>query len=407
MLSSGNTVNAITTTVTGSSTNLQIPTAKAVADYVTSGASTIIQDGDSRVFVKDNTATPINFTINGSSSMVIDQNGNVGIGTISPSQKFDVYGGINIGGGGDSYFDGNVGVGVLSPGEAIDVSGTVRATIFSGSGASLTNLPTAAPAGSDKQIQYNNSGVQAGAARFAYDVSSGNVGIGSIAPRAKLEIVASGTTTGTAFQIDDSLYAPKFTVLDNGNVGIGTVTADTKLRVEGGDVALGPAATTYASNSEDLFVKGNIELDGKLYGDGSGLTNLSGSGWTKSAGVVYTTTSGDSVGIGTTAPLSTLDLQGGLILKRTARTADYTVTANDYLIAYTALAAQRTVTLPNALCQNGRMFVIKDESGNAAVNNIVIDPEGATTVNGAATFAVDSPYNSVDVYCGDGAWYIR
>src|SRR3989339_338182 len=59
--------------------------------------------------------------------------------------------------------------------------------------------------------------------------TTNNVGLGTTAPTAKLEIIANGTTTGTAFQIDDSLYAPKVTVLDNGNVGIGTTRPRTSL----------------------------------------------------------------------------------------------------------------------------------------------------------------------------------
>ncbi|MFH0754277.1 MAG: hypothetical protein V2A70_06905, partial [Candidatus Omnitrophota bacterium] len=63
--------------------------------------------------------------------------------------------------------------------------------------------------------------------------SAGNIGIGTIGPRAKLEVVASGSTTGTAFQIDDNLYNPKVTVLDNGNVGIGTVLPGATMEVVG------------------------------------------------------------------------------------------------------------------------------------------------------------------------------
>jgi hypothetical protein len=95
MLSSGNTVNAIATTVSSTSTDLQLPTAAAVYTYVSSGASTMISDSDSKVFIKDGTATPINFQIDGSTSVVIDRNGNVGIGTATPAQKMSVNGNVS------------------------------------------------------------------------------------------------------------------------------------------------------------------------------------------------------------------------------------------------------------------------------------------------------------------------
>ena len=248
MLSSGNTVNAITTTVSGSSTNLQIPTAKAVADYVTSNASTIISDDDSSIQVQDNTATPINFTINGSSSMVIDQNGNVGIGTISPMYKLSIFTNGSYDKRQGFFFDNNIGFYRVANNQMGFGSGITSDVIIENGGVLRTanyyrlwaqntaGYPTYTfNADLDSGIfnpVANSLGFSTGGLE-AMRISSGNVGIGSTSPRAKLELVGSGTTTGTAFQIDDSLYAPKVTILDNGNVGLGTTELDQKLKVNG------------------------------------------------------------------------------------------------------------------------------------------------------------------------------
>lgn len=49
-------------------------------------------------------------------------------------------------------------------------------------------------------------------------LGTGNVGINTATPNAKLEVKGTGTTTGVNFQLLDSAAAAKFTVLDNGVV---------------------------------------------------------------------------------------------------------------------------------------------------------------------------------------------
>ena len=52
------------------------------------------------------------------------------------------------------------------------ITGTCTAGTFSGSGASLTNLPAPTPAGSDTQIQFNNSGSFGGSADLTFNDST-------------------------------------------------------------------------------------------------------------------------------------------------------------------------------------------------------------------------------------------
>jgi hypothetical protein len=87
---------------------------------------------------------------------------------------------------------------------------------------------------------------------------------------------------------------------------MGTSAPVAKLHI--GDAGTAPNAMSITGN--DLFVKGNIELDGKIYGDGSQLTGLTSSQWTTSGSNIYYNTG--NVGIGSASPERTLDIAGNI-----------------------------------------------------------------------------------------------
>jgi len=99
---------------------------------------------------------------------------------------------------------------------------------------------------------------------------------------------------------------------------------------------------------------------------------------------------------------------GGLIVGRTVIGAGvYAVLATDYLIAKTAITAGGdTITLDDDLTDAGRTFIIKDESGTAGTNNITIDPEGGTLIDGALTYVMNANYESKTVYSDGTNWFV-
>ena len=98
---------------------------------------------------------------------------------------------------------------------------------------------------------------------------------------------------------------------------------------------------------------------------------------------------------------------GGQMAKRTATSTSYTALQTDYIIGVTSTAAARTITLPAAATVGaGWTYIIKDESGGAGTNNIIVDGNGAETIDGAATQAINTNYGSMNLYCDGSNWFI-
>lgn len=102
----------------------------------------------------------------------------------------------------------------------------------------------------------------------------------------------------------------------------------------------------------------------------------------------------------------TVDATGvGFKLKRTATATNYTATSADYIIAVTSTASARTITLPAVAGTTGRVYVIKDESGGAATNNITIDGNASETIDGATTKVINTNYGTSTIYSNGSAWF--
>ena len=241
-------------------------------------------------------------------TMSIMGTGNVGIGTTTPGAKLEIGGQIKITGGSPgankvltsdavglatwatsaSGGDPSYGSSASSPNDAVFVnnSGNVGIGTTGPNPMGITSwgpVLTVGPQGTNNagilELQGNMNVFDGafGAVVFRNPLLTGETSTGLI------EVDHAGAndagnmkfwtrSTGTVFA------AERMRITSTGDVGIGTTSPSGRLDVEGGDVFIGTGTLTNASASEDLSVTGNLEVDGMIYGDGTGLTGVSVSG---------------------------------------------------------------------------------------------------------------------------------
>jgi len=89
----------------------------------------------------------------------------------------------------------------------------------------------------------------------------------------------------------------------------------------------------------------------------------------------------------------------------TGQSTNYGAQITDYYIGCSA--GPLTVTLPNgATLTAGKQYVIKDESGNAAVNHITIQPYTGNLIDGSSSVILSINYAALTVYWTGGRWSI-
>lgn len=190
-----------------------------------------------------------------------------------------------------------------------------------------------------------------------------------------------------------------YTTTTTDNVGVGTTTPTSKLDVHGtAQVWTGSGTNNQATSSGELYVQGDLEVDGVSYianlgsattlnsqgiclADGTNCPAAAGNGWTDGGANVYTSATTDAVGLGTTTPSSTLEIvkQGSAteFMISSAATAD-----GDYLIVKSSGNVGIGTVLPGTLL---------DVQGQGRFNSISFSgTAGQTNFSNANGLAFDS-----------------
>lgn len=256
----------------------------------------------------------------------------------------------------DLEVDGTVYMGSCS---GAGCGGGGSGTVSSGLAGYLSYYPSTGTTVDDQNVIYTNGT---------------NIGIGTTTPINKLGI-SGNMAIGAGYAGIAS--APTNGLLIQGNSAIGTTSVTGAFNVVGDEARVwtGAGSDTNALSSGELYVEGDVEVDGTLY-----LASCSGAGcgggangWTDGGTNVYMTTTSDNIGIGTINPQAKLDVRGDLYVTGAMQSGG----TGDSFLNYAS--GNLGVGIPTTTPPTGRLDVQGDEvriwAGSGSDNNALSSGE--------------------------------
>jgi len=109
------------------------------------------------------------------------------------------------------------------------------------------------------------------------------------------------------------------------------------------------------------------------------------------------------VGINTSDPKSTLEINGSMSQKVTVITSSTTLDATDNTVVCQNTTAI-TISLPAVSTCEGRVYTIKKDM--SSTNNVTIDADGSETIDGAATYTLSDVQGALSIASNGTEWKI-
>jgi hypothetical protein len=194
-----------------------------ISSFITGSTNAFIQGGNSfgaTALLGTNDNQSLALETSGSTRMFISSSGNVGIGTTTPAAPLHV------------VFDGSVTAGI----NVDSTVNTVNHISFLRNGVVYGRFGVNASTGEfrwDSPTSYFPTIYSSGVERMRIN-TSGNVGISTTTPAARLDVSGSVNISGSGVQVPLQVYSgstPLLFVSQSGNVGIGTSTPTTKFDI--------------------------------------------------------------------------------------------------------------------------------------------------------------------------------
>jgi hypothetical protein len=217
----------------------------------------------------------------------------------------------------------------------------------------------------------------------------------------KGSVLISGTSTGTGagFHIEHPSKDPAMLGLWS-DVNGPTIQARSD--------KTSPGAYLFSGLDEKVNYVFSIEADGKLQWGASTRQKMdanlyrAGPGRLKTDGTLI---AAGRVGVRTAEPAATLHVAGSQAVHRTAVAADYALTDTDYYVGVTDTSASRTITLPPAAGREGRVYVIKDETGGAGRQPIAVRAADGEAIDGSPAATIRTNYGVLRVISNGANWF--